>query len=84
MKNDISKVAQTIGKEIRKFKADAPAANGTFHNTLGLTKRESEARKMAGWFLSNVEKMENDGNPDNEYNTLQNQLIDLAIAEVGK
>lgn len=84
MKNDINKVAQTIAKEISKFEANIPADNGTFHNTLGLTKRESEARQMAGWFLSKVEKIENDGDPNNEYNTLQNQLIDLAIAEVGK
>lgn len=83
MKNDINKVAQTIAKEISKFEENTPADNGTFHNTLGLTKRESEARKMAGWFLEKVEKMSLDSNKE-EFNKLQNQLIDLAIAEVGK
>jgi hypothetical protein len=84
MKNDKNEVAQAIAKEISKYSANSQADNGTFHNTLGLTKRESEARKMAGWFLKNVEKMENDGDPDNDFNQLQNQLIDLAIEITGK
>ena len=83
MKNDITNVAQTIAKEISKFEANSPADNGTFHNTLGLTKRESEARQMAGWFLKNVEKMNSDDNKE-EFNRLQDQLIELAITEVGK
>ena len=83
MKHNINEVAQTIAKEISKFAANSPADNGTLHNTLDLTKRESEARQMAGWFLKNVEKITNDGNPENEFNTLQNQLIELAIEEVG-
>lgn len=85
MKNDINKVAQTIAKEISKYPANSPADDGTFHNTLGLTKRESEARQMAGWFLSKVEKMTTNNEADKaEYNRLQNELIDLAISEVGK
>lgn len=85
MKNDINKVAQTIAKEISKYPANTLADHGTFHHTLGLTKRESEARQMAGWFLSKVEKMTTDNEESKaEYNKLQNQLIDLAIIEVGK
>lgn len=83
MKNDINKVAQTIAKEISKFLANSPADNGTFHHTLGLTKRESEARQMAGWFLKNVEKMNSDDDKET-FNKLQEQLIELAIAEVGR
>lgn len=85
MKNDINQVAKTIAQEISKYPANSPADNGTFHNTLGLTKRESEARQMAGWFLSKVEKMTTDTEESKaEYNKLQNKMIALAIAEVGK
>lgn len=84
MKHNINQVARTIAKEISKFQPNAPADHGTLHRNLKLTKRESEARQMAGWFLTKVEKLENDGDPNNEYNRLQNQLIELAIAEVGK
>lgn len=83
MKNDINKVAQTIAKEISKFPANAPADNGTFHNTLKMTKRESEAWSMASWFLSKVEKMSLEDDKEN-FNNLRKQLADLAIAEVGK
>jgi hypothetical protein len=85
MQNDINKVAQAIADEISKYPASSPAGHGTFHHTLGLTKRESEARQMAGWFLSKVEKMTTDDEESKaEYNKLQNQLIELAIAKVGK
>jgi hypothetical protein len=83
MKNDINKVAQTIAKEISKYPANTPVEHGTFHHTLGMTKRESEAWLMASWFLSKVEKMslEDDKEIFNQY---RKQLADLAIAEVGK
>lgn len=83
MRNDINEVAQTIAAEISKFKANSPSDHGTLHHVLGLTKRESEARRMSGWFLRVVEKMNSDDDKE-KFNKLQNQLIDLAIAEVGK
>jgi hypothetical protein len=83
MKNNINKVAQTIAKEISKFPANTPVDHGTFHHTLGMTKRESEAWSMASWFLSKIEKVSLEDNKE-EFNNLRKQLSDLAIAEVGK
>jgi hypothetical protein len=83
MKNDINKVAQTIAKEISKYPANTPVDHGTFHHTLKMTKRESEAWLMASWFLSKVEKMSLEDDKEN-FNSLRKQLSDLAIAETGK
>jgi orotidine-5'-phosphate decarboxylase len=83
MKHDINEVAKTIAKEISKLEANTIVDHGTFHHTMKLTKRESEARKMAGWFLLKVEKMISEDDKE-IFSSLQNQLIELAIAEVGK
>lgn len=84
MKNNINEVAKTIAKEIIKYPANKPAdTTNILHTRLGLTKRESEARLMAKWFLSNVEKISIEDNKT-KYNELRDQLIELAIAETGK
>jgi hypothetical protein len=84
MKNDINQVAQTIAKEISKFEANSPADNGTFHNTLGWTKRKSEAHQMAGWFLRKVEKIYLAEEEKEAFAELQAQLRDKALEIVGE
>lgn len=83
MKNDINAVAQTIAKKISEFPANTSADHGTFHDTMKMTKRESEAWSMASWFLINVEKMslEDDKETFNQY---RQQLSDKAIEITGK
>lgn len=81
MKNDINKVAETIAKEISKFPANAESEN--LHKLAGLTKRESEAFQMASWFLSKVEKMDQDADKE-AFHSLRMRLVELATAAVGK
>jgi hypothetical protein len=84
MKHNINEVAQTIAKEIEKFDVNVPADNGTFHNTLGWTKRKSEAHQMAGWFLGKVEKIHLAEEEKEVFKELQSQLRDLALEIVAK
>lgn len=86
MKNNINQVAQTIANEISKYPANASADHGTLHHTLKMTKRESEANLMAGWFLKKVEKIipDNSDEEKEEYNQLRQELVELAIEIVGK
>ena len=86
MKKNINEVAEAIAKEISKYPANAPADHGTLHRALELTKRESEARQMAGWFLRKVEKIDPDESKETkvEFTKLLNELIDLSIKITGK
>lgn len=82
MKNDMNKVAETIAKEISKFPAGAEAEHG-IHRLAEMTRRESEAFSMASWFLSKVEKMDQDADKE-AFHSLRMQLVELAVAKVGK
>jgi hypothetical protein len=86
VKNDINQVAQTIAQTIEKFPANTAADHGGLHHTLGYTKRQSEAKLMATYFLKKIEKMNPDKDEESkaEYDKYHNQLVDKALEISGK
>ena len=52
--NKIKQAIEIIAREVSKLPANTLMDHGTFGSTIGSTKREGEANKMAKYFLSQM------------------------------